>query len=134
MKVFLDNNLSPAIARALNELARHENWSVSHLRDFFPPDVSDAHWIAELGKDGGWTVISADVRLMRRPHERAALKAGKVTVFVLQPGWLSLRFWDQAWLLVRWLPILVASAEPLPPGAFFRVPVRHRVGTLTPDK
>lgn len=133
MKVFLDNNLSPAIARGLGELAKHESWSVHHLRDFFPPSVGETDWIKELGADKGWTVLSADIRLLRRPHERAALRAGKVTVFALQPGWLDLGFWDQAWLLTRWLPTLATAAAAHPPGTFFRVPAKQRPGALVPE-
>ena len=132
MKVFLDNNLSPVLARALAELAKHENWSVHHLRDFFPPDTSDADGIRELGTDQGWTVICADIRLLKRPHERAALKAGKVPVFALQPGWLDRGFWDQAWLLTRWLPTIATAATSYPPGTFVRVPATHRPSFLSP--
>ena len=43
MKVLLDNNLSPKIAKALNELFYPEHEVVA-LRDKFAGDTSDEEW------------------------------------------------------------------------------------------
>jgi hypothetical protein len=41
LKVFLDNNLSPYVARALHTLLEPEGDQVIHLTDRFPPDTED---------------------------------------------------------------------------------------------
>ena len=82
MKLFLDNNLPPRLAKALSALfdGTHE---ITALRDKYSADISDKDWIAELSKEGGWTVLSSDRRILKNPSERAALRASTLTAFFL---------------------------------------------------
>ena len=82
MKLFLDNNLPPRLAKALSALftGLHE---VVALRDKFPPNISDKDWITELSREGGWTVLSSDRRILKNPTERAALRSSNLTAFFL---------------------------------------------------
>jgi len=59
MKYFFDNNLSPHLAHAIQELCRVEETvaRVIHLRDRFAPDAKDHDWIKELGAEGRWVVL-----------------------------------------------------------------------------
>lgn len=51
MKLLLDHNLSPKLARTLDALygAEHE---IVALRDKFSPDVTDVDWITTLDREG----------------------------------------------------------------------------------
>ncbi|TVT84568.1 hypothetical protein [Pseudomonas sp. H3(2019)] len=62
MNFLLDNNLPPALARALNELSKSEGHTVTPLRDKFPQSTSDMTWISTLSEEGGWAVISDLIR------------------------------------------------------------------------
>lgn len=82
MKVFLDNNLPPRLAKALAALFDGIHVVVA-LREKFPQNVSDIDWISELSKEGGWTVLSSDRRILKNPSEKAALRASNLTAFFL---------------------------------------------------
>ncbi len=102
MKVFLDNNLSPYLARALSTLLEPEGDQVVHLSDRFAPDTEDRVWIEALAAEGGWIVISADRRISRNPIEREAWRRSRLVVFFLSPQWRRLRHIEIAWRLLRW--------------------------------
>jgi hypothetical protein len=85
VKVIFDNNLSPAIARALNELFCGDHHIVA-LRDKFPSNIADADWIAELSKEGTWVVISGDRRITRNKAEFTAFRNSKLIGFFLSKG------------------------------------------------
>ena len=58
MNLFLDNCLAIRHARALNAIIQPDGHSVVHLRDKFAADKPDVEWLRELGREGGWIVIS----------------------------------------------------------------------------
>jgi hypothetical protein len=100
LKVFLDNNLSPYLALALNTLLEPEGDQVIHLRDRFPPDTGDRVWIEALSAEGGWVAISADRRIHRNCLEREAWRRSRLVVFFLSPQWRQLRNIEIAWRLL----------------------------------
>jgi predicted nuclease of predicted toxin-antitoxin system len=54
LKLLLDHNLSPRLAKALDTLfVAHE---IIALRDKFLADVTDVDWITALDREGGWAV------------------------------------------------------------------------------
>lgn len=122
MKFLVDNNLSPALAKALNELSAAEPHEIVHLREHFPHDTADHVWIGELGKQGGWSIVSQD-RLFKGSLEKEALRRAGLTAFILQRAWTRLRHWEKSWRLVRWWPSIVEISERVDGGAF-EVPVR----------
>jgi predicted nuclease of predicted toxin-antitoxin system len=67
VKVVVDENLPPALARALHALFAGEH-EVIHIRDRYGPGVTDLQWIPELSSQGSWVVISGDRRM--GPGER----------------------------------------------------------------
>jgi predicted nuclease of predicted toxin-antitoxin system len=60
LKFLLDNNLPPALARALNELTKGA-WTgehiVTHLRDKFSENTPDEAWIVSRSEESDWVVI-----------------------------------------------------------------------------
>ena len=124
MKFFLDNNLPPAIARALNELVGDEH-EVVHLRAKFSADTTDVEWIQSLGNEGDWIMITRDDAIIRKPQEREALKQSGITAFFLAQGWKHLTRWELAWKIVRWWPNIQEQASLVAKGAIFIVPVKY---------
>jgi predicted nuclease of predicted toxin-antitoxin system len=47
LRFFLDNNLAPRVAKAINALL-DEPHEAHHLRDGFSADVSDVEWIIRI--------------------------------------------------------------------------------------
>jgi len=68
LKLLLDHNLSPRLARALGAL--FVDHQIVALRDKFPENIADIDWILELDRDGGWGVLTKDLRISgnRFPH------------------------------------------------------------------
>jgi hypothetical protein len=60
LKLLLDHNLAPRIARALNALFDGEHQIVA-LRDKFSPNTTDAAWIDVLDQDRGWAVLTRSI-------------------------------------------------------------------------
>lgn len=122
MNVLLDNNLPPALARALNELTGSE-WDgahkVLHLRDKFPATTTDIEWISQLDLEGDWTVMTHDK--LKKGLEREALRRAGLKVFMLDSSWKDHRFWDKAVQLCRWWPSIIEQASRIRGGAAFRV-------------
>lgn len=123
MKLLLDNNLPPALARALHQLTIRE-WENRHqvhaLRDRFPENTPDTEWIAALSEEGGWVVITHD--RLSKGLEREALKRAGLKVFLLDKSWKNHRFWEKSVRLARWWPRIIEQADGVTGGAAFQVP------------
>lgn len=125
MKFFLDNCLPLRWAPALSHLAGVSEYPVTHLRDKFPADAKDIDWIATLAGEGGWTIISGDIRITKLRHEREAWLRSGLTAFFLAKGWMNLPLWDQTWRIVRWWPDVIKQAGLVRPGAGFVIPLNY---------
>lgn len=130
MRFFLDENLSPKIARALDALGSDSYGDVHHLVDKFPLGTPDAKWLAALATEGDWCVISGDQGITRNAHERQAWIDAHLTAFFLDKSWRSLRLWDQAWKLVQRWPSIAETAGRITAGTGFRVSVRSQALTV----
>lgn len=124
MKLLVDNNLPPRLAKALNIIVEVDGHSVTALRELFPENTKDIEWIEELGNDGGWTVVSLDMRITKRPAEKLAWRRSKLKGFFLAPGWASLGVEEKTARLLLWWPKLVQQEGLVGPGAIFEVPVK----------
>ena len=112
MKFIFDENLSPKLARGLKEFGEE----TSHLRDYFAEGTSDEEWLRRIGEEG-WTLITLDKRIRRRPIERDALKNYKVGAFFL--GGKTMRRWDYVKQIVRaWENIKHLAESETPPFAY----------------
>lgn len=109
--------MSIRIVEALRILDRANE--IVHLRDRFPENTADAEWIFALAKEGGWVVVSGDLRITRNPAERKAWQESGLVAFFLEKSWANLTLWDQAWRLFKWWPEIVAQASRISPPAGF---------------
>ena len=126
MKFFLDNNLPPRTARALNCLLEPADTAV-HLKDEFPADTPDVQWMQALARHSGLVIISGDVNISRNPHEVRAWKEAGHTIFFLRNGWTHIQLWEQAAKLFHIFPDIVKRARKAKQGAGFMVPVRGAI-------
>lgn len=123
MKLLFDNNMSPHIARGLHVLFNGEHKIVA-LRDHFGRgDIPDMEWIDRLGKEGGWCVVSQDVRITRNPVERDAFLNANLIGFFLAPAVRKAPLHVKtARLLQLWAPLqkIADSVE----SGLYEVPIR----------
>ena len=107
MKVLIDENLPPALAKALHALFSGDH-EVIHLRARFGPGVSDREWIEELSAEGRWVVISGDRRITRNRVEYAAFRKSGSLVSFCPRVYTKLRSsnrWSASWRCgAQWKP------------------------------
>jgi hypothetical protein len=116
LKLLLDNNLSPAIATALHVLFPEHQ--IIALRDRFSPKASDEEWMFALDDEGGWAVLTRDLRIQSRPHERAVLDRVKVVFFFIGRSWRKMTVPETAARLIRLVPKMAAQTELADRGRF----------------
>lgn len=122
MKVLVDENLPPALARALNALfaGKHE---IIHIRDRYGPGVKDIQWISDLGAEGRWIVISGDRRITRNKAEHNAFRASNLVGFFLSSGlYKSPVIKQMERILALWQAIETQSSI-VQGGAMFELPM-----------
>lgn len=120
MNFLIDNNLPPAIARALNELSESDGHSVIALKDKFAANAPDLQWISELSREGDWAVVSQD-KFTKGDAEKQAFRECGLPVFCLAKQWGQMTYWQKAENLVRWWPAIMQQASLVQGGAAFRV-------------
>ena len=116
MKLLIDNNLSPALAQALQALFPEHK--IIALREKFAPKVTDVEWITELNRDGGWAALTKDLRIRTRPHERIVLDRSNVVYFFLGKAWKRYSVPETAARLIRLVPLMATQAEIASSGRF----------------
>lgn len=131
MKAQLDENLPPALARALNALVSVDGHEVVHVADYAKgaPDVT----MFELAIADGVQVHITQDQHNRRPVEREAITRLGLTVFVLAKGWNSMQHYEKAARLIEYWPAIFTAASLVAGGSIFRVPHR-RNGRFEPIK
>lgn len=85
MKVVVDENLPPALAKALDALFAGEH-RIVHIRDRYGPHVQDLQWIPELSQEGRWVILSADRGIRKTKAEYHAFRASRLIGFFLSAG------------------------------------------------
>ncbi|MCR9219229.1 MAG: hypothetical protein NXI21_03285 [Alphaproteobacteria bacterium] len=123
MKLFLDNNISPSIARAMEIVVANDGHTARALRDRFPPNISNVDWIGKLAKEGGWVVLSDDHRIYRNPAERAAWRQSGLIGFFLASGWRKMSVREKTGRLLLVFPNLVNAASFLHSGSIAELPI-----------
>jgi hypothetical protein len=116
LKLLLDHNLSPRLAKALAVL--FVDHQIVALRDKFPQDATDIDWITALDREGGWAVLTKDLRIRQRPHERAALDRSRVVYFFLARAWMKYTVEETAARLIRLIPKMSAQTDLADRGRF----------------
>ena len=106
MKLLFDNNMSPHIARGLDKLFNGGHRIVALKDHFKRADLPDVEWIGRLGTEGGWCVVSEDVRIARNRIERDAFLTARLIGFFLAPAVRKAPLHIKtARLLVLWEPM-----------------------------
>jgi predicted nuclease of predicted toxin-antitoxin system len=72
-----DENISPAIVRALKELGK----PVAYITDMLPRGTDDLTIFAKLGQLE-WILVTQDQHIKRKKHEREAMKQAKIGAFI----------------------------------------------------
>jgi hypothetical protein len=123
VKLLFDNNISPRVPRAINELLASGSQAVP-LRARFAANTSDIDWIEAIGAEGGWSVVSGDLRITKNRAERAAWMQTDLIGFFMEPALLKLDPLQQTSRLLLWLPVLERQLSLIRGPALFSLPLR----------
>lgn len=123
MKVLVDENLPPALAKALQAIFEGDH-EVIHLRERFGPGVKDREWIEKLSTEGRWIVISADRRITRNRAEYAAFRGSKLVGFFLSKGLYKAPLIKQMERILALWNAIEAQSGLVAGGAMFQLPVK----------
>lgn len=123
MKVLLDENLPPALARALSALfdGTHE---IVHLRQRFGPGVTDREWITTLSSEGRWVIISGDRRITRVQSEYQAFRSSRLVGFFLSKGLYKAPVTKKMERLLALWDVIERQAALIEGGAMFELPIK----------
>ncbi|WP_316014582.1 hypothetical protein [Roseobacter sp. HKCCA0434] len=122
MKVLFDENLSPAIARAMRELRAGVD-EVDWMRNKFGPGVTDLKWISQLSSERGWIVVSGDRRITANKAERMAFKSSTLVGFFMAKGLYKSPVMRQAERLIRLWDSIEKQTTLAAPGSMFELAV-----------
>ena len=129
MKVVVDENLPPALARALSALFAGEH-EVVHIRDRFGPSVKDADWIRRLSDEGHWIIISGDAKISKRKAEQAAFRHSRLIGFFLAPALNKAKITRQMQrLLAAWDDIENISKS-VAPGVMYELTIFRQAAAV----
>ncbi len=129
MRVVIDENLSPALARALNALFAGDH-EVIHLRDRFGSKVNDAEWIGRLSDEGRWIVVSGDTNIVKRKAEQAVFRNSRLVGFFLAPALNASKVSRQMQrLLALWDDIEIIASR-VAGGAMYELPIKGKIRQL----
>jgi hypothetical protein len=123
VKVLFDENLSPALARALSSLFAGEH-EIVHLREKFGPAVSDREWITALSREGRWIVISGDRRITKIRAEYTAFRCSNLVGFFLSRGLNKSRVIKQMERILALWDLIEQQSTLVEGGAMFEIPMR----------
>lgn len=118
MKMLVDNMLPPVLGRGLGALFAVDH-EIVHVKDKFGTGaLADEDWILELGREGGWSVLSGDRRIAsKRPSRDLFLRSDLVGFFPM-PAVLDLPLHEQAARILRLWPMIEAIAASTSRGCF----------------
>ncbi len=129
MKGIIDENLSPALARAVSALFVGEH-EVVHIREKFGPRVTDAEWIARLSAEGRWIVISGDAKITKRKAEQAAFRHSRLIGFFLSPALNGAKVTKQMQRLLAPWDDIEKIAKLVAGGAMYELPMSGKIRQL----
>lgn len=118
MKLFVDANLPPQLARGLAALFEGDHEVTCH-RDKFGQDCRhDEEWIPELGREGDWVVLSGDVNIARRRPQRELFFRAKLVGFFPRAAVMELPLPKKAARVLSVWDRMAGLAQDVRPGAF----------------
>jgi PIN like domain len=129
LKVLIDENLPPALARALAALFVGEH-EIDHLRIKYGAGVKDVDWIGALNQEGRWIVVSGDTRITRNKAEQMAFRNSRLIGFFLAPSLKKAKLTRQMQRILALWEDIDALSQRVAGGAMFELPMSGAIRQL----
>lgn len=101
-------------AKLASLIKSYEDISPVHYFDDdarFEKDTPDVVWIKTLAEDGLWAVISMDGKILKKAHEREAIRDSGLPFFLLGDSWMHVPMHEKCWKLVKYWPTIVRAVK-----------------------
>lgn len=122
----LDQNFSEQMLQLLRLAKAEPVDRITSLRELgFAGDATDEQWLSELGRKGGFCVVTRDGAILQVSIERRAWSAAGVSLLVLDKQWGQQPRRELSRRLLYWWPHMVSHAEAGRPGSARRFSSRR---------
>jgi tryptophan synthase alpha subunit len=134
VKIAFDENIPIVMVRVFETLAREkiipeiEVFSAAAYRPV--EERGDENWVKRFASAGGKVVISGDVQMRSRLHERAALAQAGVVTYFFEGPWSRFNPFSKSAMLIQWWPYLVEHMKTGAAGSCWEIPVSWNVKEL----
>jgi hypothetical protein len=140
VRVVFDENMPPAVARAIRELAAvldagsPDPVEVRHALELVRHGTSDVPLVQAVadGLHAKAALITTDKSIRTRAHERAAFVTTGCIGIVLRQHWNHASMMERAQATVRWWETWVQTVTNAPPGSLWQCPWSSRPKPLKP--
>lgn len=95
---------------------------LSHVRDEHAAKTADETWLPHFAANGGVAFLSADGRILKRPHQLIAVRDAGLVCVILSEQWAVSRRHEQAANVIFWWPSIEAAIGNSKPGDCWLVP------------
>lgn len=130
MKAQIDENISPALARALNCLVKEGGHAVIHVTELHDRGTPDLQLFMKASEHGVDIHVTHDHH-HRSQEEKRAISDSQLLVFVLEKSWMPHPFFEKASRLVHWWPRILRGSEDLSRPGVYLVPWRSESRRFT---
>lgn len=121
MKIYLDENLPPQLARGINilEQPNKQGFEIYSTVDDFGKGVSDEDWIPRVGQVNG-IVITKDLNIHKTKHLFELYRKNGIGVFFFKaPSKTGYTYWEiVVEIIKRWEEIKILSKKTHTPFAY----------------
>jgi hypothetical protein len=85
LRIRADEHIAPKITKAVQSLILADGWELTHVREFHAARTADETWIPRFAAEGGQVFLSADRKMLSRPHQLAAIAEGNLIGILVAP-------------------------------------------------
>ncbi len=126
MKIAFDEHIPSVIVKIFQGLANDgdilEAEIVSAKEYVAAEKEGDVPWLKKFASAGGKVIISGDVRMRSRQHERLALQQGGFTAFYFTGAWSQKNNFVKSAMLLFWWPKIQQYIEKIEKPKIWEVP------------
>ncbi len=122
MRIRADEHIAPKITKAVQSLILADGRELTHVREFHAARTADETWIPRFAAEGGQVILSADRKMLSRPHQLAAIAEGNLIGIFLSSQWAESKRNIQAASIIWWWPKIERTISAAKPRQCFKVP------------
>lgn len=122
MRICADENVAPLLSALIRGALLDRRNTLETVDDHQARGVDDDVWVRKFGNAGGEAIVSADAKLLTRPHEVIAIVESGLRLVVLPSQWVNAKKNVQISFLFYWWPHIEAVLAGSRRGQCFKVP------------